>query len=117
AEVSEHALIGGHPCVLNLFEILSLNRPKRAEVLTSRFQQLSAEAVRRAAIIRAEILAQIPRLEQAIAEHRDRLANADIHEELSKLEDRVSVRHFIDRTSRMIRELSLRAANRRMAAG
>ncbi len=117
SEVSERALIGGHPCVLNVFEILSLNRPKRAEVLTSRLQQLSAEAGRRAVAIKAEILAQIPRIEQAIAEHRDRLADADIHEELSKLEDRVSVRHFIDRASRMIRELSLRAANRRMAEG
>ena len=117
SEVSERALIGGHPCALDVFEILALNRPKRAEVLTSRFQQLSAEARRRSEMIKNEILAQIPRIEHAIAEHRDRLADADIHEELSKREGRVSVRQFIDRASRMIRELSLRAANRRMAEG
>ena len=117
AEGAETGTIGGHPCALRVFEILPLNRPKRADFLTQRFRQLSSDAVRRAVAISEEIQMQIPRLEQAIAEHRDRLAEVDIHEELGKLAGQLSVRQFIDQVSRTVRELSLRAANRRMAEG
>ena len=102
---------------LSVFEILPINRPKRADVLTARLHQLSADAEPRAVAIRAEIAAQIPRIEQAIAEHRDRLMETDIREELGRLEEHLSVRQFIDRASRIVRELSLRAANHRMAEG
>lgn len=117
AEVQENATIGGHPCSLGVFEILSLNRPKRADVLTSRFRQLSAEADRLLPVLRTEIAAQLERIEQAIVEHRDRLKDADLVAELRKLEGRLSARQFIDRTSRVVRELALRAANHRMAEG
>jgi ATP-dependent RNA helicase SUPV3L1/SUV3 len=117
AESFENALIAGHRCALNVFEVLALNRPKRVDVLTSRLRQLSAEAERLRPQIKAEIQTQIARLEQAIAEHRDRLSDAEIAAELRKLEGRLSVRQFIDRTSRAVRELALRAANHRMAEG
>ena len=117
AEVREEVAIGGQPCSLGVFEILPINRPKRADVLTARLHQLSADAERRAVAIRAEISAQIPRIEQAIAEHRDRLLETDIRAELGRLEEHLSVRQFIDRASRIVRELSLRAANHRMAEG
>ena len=117
AEVEENVFIADRACALRVFEILPLNRPKRADVLTARFRQLSADASRRAVAIVAEIHAQIPRIEEAIADHRDRLAEVDIHEELARLDGQLSVRQFIDRASRIIRDLSLRAANRRMAEG
>ena len=117
AEVAEQQMIGGQLCAVNVFEILPINRPKRADVLTARLRQLSADAGRRAAVIAEEIRAQLPRIEQAIAEHRDRLLESDIREECARLEGPLSVRHFIDRVSRMVRELSLRAANHRMAEG
>ncbi len=117
AEVAEDVMIGGQLCALSVFEILPINRPKRADVLTARLRQLSADAGRRAIVIAHEIRAQIPRIEQAIAEHRDRLLDSDIRDECGKLEGQLSVRQFIDRASRIIRELSLRAANHRMAEG
>ena len=117
AEVAEDAMIGGQLCALSVFEILPINRPKRADVLTARLRQLSADADRRAVVIANEIRAQIPRIEQAIAEHRDRLLDSDLREECARLEGRLSVRQFIDRASQIIRELSLRAANHRMAEG
>ena len=117
AEAAESVVIAGQSCALNVFEILPLNRPKRADVLTQRLRQLSTDATRRVVAIRAEIHAQIPRVEQAIADHRDRLAPADLEEELAKLSGQMSVRQFIDGVSRTVREFSLRAANRRMAEG
>ncbi len=117
AEVSETVVVGGQSCSLSVFDILPLNRPKRVEVLGQRLRQLSSDAERRVPVIQNEIRAQIPRIEQAIAEHRDRLKEIDIQEELRKIDDRLSLRQFIDRCSRIIRELSLRAANHRMAEG
>ena len=117
AEVVENAVIAGHEFALTIYDILPLNRPKRADILTQRLHQLSADAGRRAPAIRAEIAAQIPRIEQAVAEHRDRLTEQDITEELRKLDGYLSVRQLIDRSSRIVRELSLRAANHRMAEG
>lgn len=117
AEWSEQVLVGGQACALRVFDVLPLNRPKRAEALTSRFRQLGADAERRKPEIKAEMHAQIARIEQAIAEHRDMLREADIEEELRKFEGRLSVRQFIDRASRVVRELALRAANHRMAEG
>ncbi|MEA3213088.1 MAG: ATP-dependent helicase [Chthoniobacter sp.] len=117
SELFENVVIGGHPCSLNVFEILPLNRPKRADVLSARLRQLSGDARRRGPAIQAEILAQIPRIEHAIAENRDRLDESDIRGELRKIEGRISVRQFIDGASRVVRELSLRAANHRMAEG
>ena len=117
AEVVENAVIAGHEFALTIYDILPLNRPKRADILTQRLHQLSADAGRRAPAIRAELAAQIPRIEQAVAEHRDRLTEQDITEELRKLDGYLSVRQLIDRSSRIVRELSLRAANHRMAEG
>ena len=117
AEVAQDVVIAGHPCALNVFDVLALNRPKRADFLTERFQQLTADAGRRVPAIQAEILAQIPRIEQAIADNRDRLMESDITAELRKFDGQLSVRQFIDRASRAVRELTLRAANHRMAEG
>lgn len=117
AEVAEDVVIAGHPCTLEVFDILPLNRPKRADVLTQRFHQLGADAKRRGPVIQAEIQTQIPRIEQAIADNRGRLKDSDILEELAKLQGRISVRQLIDRSSRAVRELTLRAANHRMAEG
>jgi ATP-dependent RNA helicase SUPV3L1/SUV3 len=117
AEVKENVVIAGHPRALQIHDILSLNRPKRSAIMTQRFRQLSSEANRRVPAIQAEIAAQVPRIEQAIAENRDRLKETDILEELQKLDGQLSLRQFIDRSSRIVRELSLRAANHRMAEG
>ncbi|MCE9612336.1 MAG: hypothetical protein K8R23_19225 [Chthoniobacter sp.] len=117
AECAEEVVIGGQACALQVFDVLPLNRPKRADVLTARFQQLGADAARRTPALRAEIHTQIARIEQAIAEHRDMLKANDIAEELRKFEGRLAVRQFIDRASRVVRELALRAANHRMAEG
>jgi ATP-dependent RNA helicase SUPV3L1/SUV3 len=117
AEVAEDVVIGGFPRTLRIFDILPLNRPKRSAVLTQRFRQLSSDADRREPVLRSEIASQVSRIEQAVADNRDRLKEQDILEELQKLEGRHSLRQFIDRASRIIRELSLRAANHRMAEG
>ncbi len=117
AEVAENVVIAGHPCALTVFDVLPLNRPRSADFLTERFRQLTADADRRIPAIKAEIAVQIPRIEQAVADNRDRLMESDITEELRKLDGQLSVRQFIDRASRAIRELTLRAANHRMAEG
>jgi len=117
AEVAENVTIAGHHRALRVHDILSLNRPKRSAIMTQRFRQLSSDASRRVPVIQAEIAAQIPRIEQAIAENQDRLKETDILEELQKLDGQLSLRQFIDRSSRIVRELSLRAANHRMAEG
>ena len=117
AECTEEVAIGGQPCALRVFEMLPINRPKRAEVLKQKFQQLSAEASRCVPAIKTEIHAQVVRIEQALAEHRDMLKETDIAEELRKFEGRLAVRQFIDRASRVVRELAMRAANHRMAEG
>jgi ATP-dependent RNA helicase SUPV3L1/SUV3 len=117
AEVAENVMIAGHHRALRVHDILSLNRPKRSAIMTQRFRQLSFDASRRLPVIQAEIIAQIPRIEQAIAENQDRLKETDILEELQKLDGQLSLRQFIDRASRIVRELSLRAANHRMAEG
>ena len=117
AEVARQATIAGHVCTLNVFDVLSLNRPRSADYLTERFRQLSADAGRRLPEVEAEIAAQIPRIDQAVAENRERLMESDITEELRKLDGQLSVRQFIDRVSRIVRELTLRAANHRMAEG
>jgi len=117
AECAEEVVIGGQACALQVFDILPLNRPKHADVLTPRFQQLGADAARRVPALKAEMHAQIARIEQAIAEHRDMLKATDIAEELRKFEGQLAVRQFIDRASRVVRELAMRAANHRMAEG
>jgi ATP-dependent RNA helicase SUPV3L1/SUV3 len=117
AEHAENVTIDGHSLRLEVFEMLALNRPKRAEFLTQRFRQLTHDASRRIPEIKAHIATQISRIEQAIAEHKERLTESDILHEIRKLEGRLSVRKFIDRASRVIREVSLQAVNRRMAEG
>lgn len=117
AEVIDTVLIGGHPCTLKVFDILPLNRPKRIEIFTQRLRQLSVDAERRTPRMQEEIRDQIPRIEQAIAEHRDWLKDSDIEEELRRIKERISLRVFVDRCSQIVRELSLRAANHRMAEG
>jgi len=117
AEHTETVPIAGHSLRLEVFEILSLNRPKRPEILTQRLRQLSYDASRKLPEIKAHIATQISRIEQAVAEHKERLTESDILHEIRKLEGRLSVRKFIDRASRVIRELSLQAVNRRMAEG
>ncbi len=117
AEVSERALVGGHICELSVFETLPLNRPRNAAALGSRLRQLSGDAGRLVVELKKEIAVQLPRIEQAIAEHRDRLGDSDIQAELRKIEGRLSVRLFVDRASSAVRELALRAANHRMAEG
>jgi ATP-dependent RNA helicase SUPV3L1/SUV3 len=117
AEWTQQALIGGEPVALAVYDVLPLNRPKRADVFSARLKQLSTEAQRRLPTIQAEVSTQVARLEETVAEHRDRLSQSDLREELRRIEGRLSVRQFIDRSSRAVRELTLRAANHRMAEG
>lgn len=117
AEWAETVTIGGYPVPLNIFDVLPLNRPKHPDILAQRFRQLSADAERRRPAIQEEIRTQIVRIEIAIAENQDRLKETDILDELQRLEGQLSLRQFIDRTSRVIRGLSLQAANRRMVEG
>ncbi len=117
AEVAERALIGGQICEISVFEMLPLNRPRNAAALGSRLRQLSGDAARREPELKKQMAAQLPQIEQAIAENRDRLGDSDIQEELRRLEGRLSVRQFIERAASVARELALRAANHRMAEG
>ncbi len=117
ADWSETALIHGRTLALNVFDVLPLNRPRSAEALGHRLRQLSGDAVRRIPAIQEEIRTQIARIEHAILENEDRLKETDIADELHRLEGQVSLRHFIDRSSQVIRGLSLQAANRRMVEG
>ena len=116
-EIRENIEIAGLPCFLQVFDILTLNRPKRSDIFAARLEQLSAEAADRRPGLQAEIQTQIARIGQAVAEHRDRLSDGDILDELRKFEGRLGIRAFIDRAARIVRELSLRAANHRMAEG
>ncbi len=118
--VSEHsqtALVAGQPCKLHVFDVLSINRPKSAHTLETRFRQLSADAVACALRIQTEILHELPGIEHAIAANQDRLSQADISAELRRLEGHLGLRQFKDRAARIVRELNLRAANHRMAEG
>jgi ATP-dependent RNA helicase SUPV3L1/SUV3 len=117
AEWTEQVWIGGHPCELSVFEVLGVNRPRNPEALATAFRRLGANTNRQRAEIQAEVRKQIARIEQAIAEHHEQLSEAEIIHEVNRLEGRQSVRQFIDRASRMVRELALRAANHRMAEG
>jgi ATP-dependent RNA helicase SUPV3L1/SUV3 len=117
AEVVEEVTIAGRRRLLEVHEVLPLNRPKRVEIFSQRLHQLVAEARRQMPAIRAEIFAQLPRMERAIAEHEDRLKESDIAEELTKLEGQISVRELREIVPRIVRELSRRAANHRMAEG
>ena len=116
-EIRENIEIAGLPCFLQVFDILTLNRPKRSDIFAARLEQLSAEAADRRPGLQAEIQTQIARIGQAVVEHRDRLSDGDILDELRKFEGRLGIRAFIDRAARIVRELSLRAANHRMAEG
>ncbi len=117
AEVTESRAVAGHQISLQVFDALPLNRPKRTEVFTPRLRQLSADAAKRQAAIKEDIQQQIQRIEESIAEHRAGLPESDILVELKKLQGRISLRQFIDRVSRSIRELTLLAANHRIAEG
>src|SRR6476620_4078754 len=55
AEFAETALIAGHPCALKVFEVLPINRPKRADILGMRLGQLSADAAPQLPEIQNEI--------------------------------------------------------------
>ncbi len=117
AEVVESVLVGGQRCELSVFEFLPLNRPRHATALGARLRQLSGDAARRVVEIKKEIDAQLPRLEQAIWENRERLGESDIREELARVEGRLSVRQFLDRVGHAEAEIARRAANHRMAEG
>ncbi|MGV3531761.1 MAG: helicase-related protein [Chthoniobacteraceae bacterium] len=117
ADWTESVVIAGHTVALHVYDVLPLNRPRNADVFKQRLQQLSADARRRIPVIQDEVRVQLDRIEIAIAENRDRLKDEDITEELQRLEERLSMRQFVDRASRVIRGLSLQAANRRMVEG
>ncbi|MES2570560.1 MAG: helicase-related protein, partial [Verrucomicrobiota bacterium] len=116
-EHTEHALVDGEAHALTLFDIFPLNRPKDGRTFGSRLRQLSAEVSRRVLLIKAEILHQIPKIEQTIIENKSRLSRSDIESELRRFEGRLSVRAFKERTTRIVKELGFRAANHRMAEG
>jgi hypothetical protein len=107
----------GAPGTLRVFEVLPLNRPKRPELLGQRLHQLNGDAARTFPNIEAEIADQIQRVQHTLTENESRLGESEIAHELEKLEKRLSVRQFIDQISRVVRELTLRAANHRMAEG
>ncbi len=116
-EAAMSVSIDGHNYGITPFEILPLNRPKDATTLSTRLLQLSADVNRRVTMMQEEVTHLTPRLEQTIAQNKDRLSHSDIRNELSKLEGRLSLRVFKDRVARAIRDLSLLAANHRMAEG
>jgi ATP-dependent RNA helicase SUPV3L1/SUV3 len=116
-EHSQSLLIEGEFYKLTLFDPFPLNRPRDGQQFASRLRQLSSDVPRRTLILETEVLHQIPRIEQTLAEHRERLSPAEIRSEMRKLDGRLSLSQFKDRVARIIRELTLRAANHRMAEG
>ncbi|MDB6174070.1 MAG: helicase [Chthoniobacteraceae bacterium] len=116
-EHAEHVTLDGQLHAVTVFDILPFNRPKDAPTLAIRLRQLSSDAIRRVLALKLEVLNQIPKIEHAISHNKDRLSASDIESELRRFEGRLSVRAFRERTTRIVKELSFRAANHRMAEG
>ncbi len=114
---SERLLLGGHPCHLQLHDFLHINRPRTPEIFMARLREIGAESMRRRVELEAEVRAQIPRVEAALAEHGERLSPAEIAGEMRRIDADLSTREFPERIQRIVRELALRAANHRMAEG
>ena len=81
-EHAEHVAIDDQLHALTIFEVLPFNRPRDPFALSSRLRQLSADVNRRVLALKLEILDQIPKIEQAISENKDRLSASDIESEL-----------------------------------
>lgn len=115
AELSQELHMGEYRCALAVYDVLTLNRPKRAETLAGKLRELSLSVPSHHERIKVEVQAQAMRIEQAIRENDERLLENDVNEELRRLEGRLSLRQFNDRCTRITRELVLRASNHRMA--
>jgi ATP-dependent RNA helicase SUPV3L1/SUV3 len=113
----EESELGGIRATVRLHDFLPINRPKNPAAFAQKLRYLSAEADRRRPFLEAEVRTQLPRIEQAIAEHRERLSDEDIRTELARLDADLSTRQFPERVGRITRELALRAARHRMAEG
>lgn len=109
--------VGGHPCPVNVFDPLSINRPRGPEFLGRRLTELSAAARRRAPELQAAVEAQLPAIEEAIAENLALLKEGDVPAELRRLRGPNNLRQFNEAAVRTAREIRQRAANNRMAEG
>jgi ATP-dependent RNA helicase SUPV3L1/SUV3 len=113
----EERTLAGHKVMIRVHDFLPINRPKSPAAFAQRLRALSEEAARRVPFLEAEVRLQIPRIEQAIEQNRDRLRDSDIAAEVGRLDAELSTRQFPERVGRITRELALRAAQRRMAEG